>query len=126
MAKVKVAINGFGRIGRLVYRQIYNMEGIDIVAINDLTSPKVLAHLLKYDSAQGRFNVEVSSTDSTIVVNGEAVTIYAQKDPALIPWGKHDVDVVLECTGFFADTEKASAHITEGAKKSSYFSTCNG
>ena len=117
MAKVKVAINGFGRIGRLVYRQIYNMEGIDIVAINDLTSPKVLAHLLKYDSAQGRFNVEVSSTDNTIVVNGEAVTIYAQKDPALIPWGKHDVDVVLECTGFFADTEKASAHITAGAKK---------
>ena len=117
MAKVKVAINGFGRIGRLVYRQIYNMEGIDVVAINDLTSPKVLAHLLKYDSAQGRFNVEVSSTDSTIVVNDEAITIYAQRDPALIPWGQHDVDVVLECTGFFADTEKASAHITAGAKK---------
>jgi glyceraldehyde 3-phosphate dehydrogenase len=117
MAKVKVAINGFGRIGRLVYRQIYNMEGIDVVAINDLTSPKVLAHLLKYDSAQGRFNQEVTSTDSTITVNGEAVTIYAQKDPAQIPWGQHDVDVVLECTGFFADKDKASAHITAGAKK---------
>ena len=117
MAKVKVAINGFGRIGRLVYRQIYNMEGIDIVAINDLTSPKVLAHLLKYDSAQGRFDQEVTSTDNTITVNGETVTIYAQKDPALIPWGQHDVDVVLECTGFFADKDKASAHITAGAKK---------
>ena len=117
MAKVKVAINGFGRIGRLVYRQIYNMEGIDIVAINDLTSPKVLAHLLKYDSAQGRFNAEVTSTDSTITVNGEEVTIYAQRDPALIPWGKHEVDVVLECTGFFTSKESASAHITAGAKK---------
>ena len=113
MTKVKVAINGFGRIGRLVYRQIYNMEGIDVVAINDLTSPKVLAHLLKYDSAQGRFGQEVTSTDNTITVNGETVTIYAQKDPAQIPWGQHDVDVVLECTGFFADKDKASAHITD-------------
>jgi glyceraldehyde 3-phosphate dehydrogenase len=117
MAKVKIAINGFGRIGRLVYRQIYNMEGIDVVAINDLTSPKVLAHLLKYDSAQGRFDADVTSTDSTISVNGEVVTIYAQRDPALIPWGKHEVDVVLECTGFFTDKEKATAHITAGAKK---------
>jgi glyceraldehyde 3-phosphate dehydrogenase len=117
MAKVKVAINGFGRIGRLVYRQIYNMEGIDVVAINDLTSPKVLAHLLKYDTAQGRFNAEVSSTDSTMSVNGESITIYAQRDPALIPWASHDVDVVLECTGFFTDKTKAEAHITAGAKK---------
>ncbi len=79
MSTVKVAINGFGRIGRLVYRQIYQMEGIDVVAINDLTSPKVLAHLLKYDSAQGRFEVEVKATDSSIIVNGDEVKIYAQK-----------------------------------------------
>jgi glyceraldehyde 3-phosphate dehydrogenase len=117
MAKVKVAINGFGRIGRLVFRQIYNMDGIEVVAINDLTSPKVLAHLLKYDTAQGRFNAEVSSTDSTVSVNGESITIYAQRDPSLIPWATHDVDVVLECTGFFTDKAKAEAHITAGAKK---------
>src|SRR5690349_21967484 len=103
MSSVKVAINGFGRIGRLVYRQIYNMEGIDVVAINDLTSPKVLAHLLKYDSAQGRFNEEVKSTENSIVVNGEEIKIYAQKNPAEIAWKSHDVDVVLECTGFFTD-----------------------
>jgi glyceraldehyde 3-phosphate dehydrogenase len=117
MSTVKVAINGFGRIGRLVYRQIYQMEGIDVVAINDLTSPKVLAHLLKYDSSQGRFDAEVRSTEDSIVVNGEAVRIYAQKDPAQIPWKDHDVDVVLECTGFFADKDKASAHIKAGAKR---------
>jgi glyceraldehyde 3-phosphate dehydrogenase len=117
MSKVKVAINGFGRIGRLVYRQIYNMEGIDVVAINDLTSPKVLAHLLKYDSAQGRFNEEVKSTEDAIVVNGEEVKIYAQKNPAEIPWGTHNVDVVLECTGFFTDKTKAEAHLKAGAKR---------
>lgn len=117
MAKVKVAINGFGRIGRLVFRQIYNMDGIEVVAINDLTSPNVLAHLLKYDTAQGRFNAEVTSTDSTVSVNGESITIYAQRDPSLIPWATHDVDVVLECTGFFTDKSKAEAHITAGAKK---------
>ncbi len=100
---VKVAINGFGRIGRLVYRQIYNMEGIDVVAINDLTSPAVLAHLLKYDTAQGRFNEDVKATENSITVNGEEVRIYAQKNPADIPWGEHGVDVVLECTGFFTD-----------------------
>ncbi|TAH05813.1 MAG: type I glyceraldehyde-3-phosphate dehydrogenase, partial [Sphingobacteriales bacterium] len=117
MSTVKVAINGFGRIGRLVYRQIYNMKGIDIVAINDLTSPKVLAHLLKYDTAQGRFDAEVSATDNSIVVNGDEIKIYAQKDPAQIPWGSHQVDVVLECTGFFTDKDKAAAHITAGARK---------
>jgi glyceraldehyde 3-phosphate dehydrogenase len=116
MSTVKVAINGFGRIGRLVFRQIYNMEGIDVVAINDLTSPKVLAHLLKYDSAQGRFNDEVTSTENSIVVNGEEVKIYAQKDPAQIPWGDHQVDVVIESTGFFTDKAKAEAHLTAGAK----------
>ena len=117
MSAVKVAINGFGRIGRLVFRQIYNMEGIEVVAINDLTSPKVLAHLLKYDSAQGRFEENVTSTENAIVVNGHEVKVYAQKDPAQIPWGSHQVDVVIESTGFFADAEKAQAHITAGAKR---------
>ncbi|AEI50896.1 type I glyceraldehyde-3-phosphate dehydrogenase [Runella slithyformis] len=117
MTKVKVAINGFGRIGRLAYRQIYNMPDIDVVAINDLTSPSVLAHLLKYDTAQGRFNEDVTSTDNSIIVNGDEVRIYAQKNPAEIPWGAHEVDVVLECTGFFTDKDKATAHITAGAKR---------
>src|SRR5947209_3357823 len=117
MSTVKVAINGFGRIGRLVFRQIYNMEGIDVVAINDLTSPKVLAHLLKYDSAQGRFEENVTSTENAIVVNGHEIKIYAQKDPAQIPWASHDVDVVIESTGFFADKDKAEAHIKAGAKR---------
>lgn len=117
MSKVKVAINGFGRIGRLVYRQIYNMEGIDVVAINDLTSPKVLAHLLKYDTAQGRFNEDVTATETAIVVNGDTINVYAQKDPSQIPWKEHDVDVVLECTGFFADRAKSEAHLAAGAKK---------
>ncbi|MBS1975339.1 MAG: type I glyceraldehyde-3-phosphate dehydrogenase, partial [Bacteroidetes bacterium] len=106
-----------GRIGRLVYRQIYKKEGIDVVAINDLTSPKVLAHLLKYDSAQGRFDAEVKSTENSIVVNGDEVKIYAQKNPAEIPWKQHDVDVVLECTGFFTDKTKAEAHLAAGAKR---------
>lgn len=114
---VKVAINGFGRIGRLVFRQIYNMEGIDVVAINDLTSPQVLAHLLKYDSAQGRFNEDVSATENSIVVNGHDIKIYAQKDPAQIPWGQHNVDVVIESTGFFTDKAKAEAHLKAGAKR---------
>ena len=117
MSTVKVAINGFGRIGRLVFRQIYNMQGIDVVAINDLTSPAVLAHLLKYDSAQGRFDQKVTSTENSIIVNGHEVKIYAQKDPAQIPWGSHGVDVVIESTGFFTDKAKAEAHITAGAKR---------
>ncbi len=117
MSTVNVAINGFGRIGRLVFRQIYNMEGIDVVAINDLTSPKVLAHLLKYDSAQGRFEGDVKSTENSIVVNGDEVKIYAQKDPAQIPWGEHQVDVVIESTGFFTDKAKAEAHLKAGAKR---------
>ena len=117
MSTVKVAINGFGRIGRLVFRQIYNMDGIDVVAINDLTSPAVLAHLLKYDSAQGRFSQTVTHTENSIAVNGHEVKIYAQKDPSQIPWGSHGVDVVIESTGFFTDAEKAKAHITAGAKR---------
>src|SRR3954468_13534624 len=117
MSTVKVAINGFGRIGRLVYRQIFNMEGIEVVAVNDLTSPAVLAHLLKYDSAQGRFNENVKATENAISVNGKEVKIYAQKDPSQIPWGQHGVDVVIESTGFFTDKAKAEAHITAGAKR---------
>jgi glyceraldehyde 3-phosphate dehydrogenase len=117
MSTVKVAINGFGRIGRLAFRQIHGLQGIDVVAINDLTSPKVLAHLLKYDSAQGRFEEEVKSTENSIVVNGKETKIYAQKNPAEIPWKEHEVDVVLECTGFFTDKEKAEAHLKAGAKR---------
>ncbi|MBK7690887.1 MAG: type I glyceraldehyde-3-phosphate dehydrogenase [Bacteroidetes bacterium] len=117
MSTIKVAINGFGRIGRLVYRQIYNMQGIDVVAINDLTSPATLAHLLKYDSAQGRFEKTVSATEDAIIVENDTIKVYAQKDPAQIPWGAHEVDVVLECTGFFTDKDKAMAHITAGAKR---------
>ena len=116
MSTVKVAINGFGRIGRLVYRQIYNMEGIDVVAINDLTSPKVLAHLLKYDSAQGRFEVDVKLRRFNYG-KWDEIKIYAQKDPAQIPWGQHEVDVVIESTGFFTDKAKAEAHIKAGAKR---------
>jgi glyceraldehyde 3-phosphate dehydrogenase len=116
MAK-KVAINGFGRIGKLVFRQIYNMEGIDVVAINDLTDAETLAHLLKYDTAQGRFNETVEAGENCIIVNGDKINVYAQRDPSQIPWASHDVDVVLECTGFFTDAEKAAAHITAGAKK---------
>lgn len=117
MSKKKVAINGFGRIGRLVFRQIYNMEGIDVVAINDLTDSATLAHLLKYDTAHGRFNEKVEAAENAIIVNGEKINIYAQKDPSLIPWANHDVDVVLECTGFFTAEEKAALHIKAGAKK---------
>lgn len=117
MNSVKVAINGFGRIGRLVFRQIYDMKGIDVVAVNDLTSPTVLAHLLKYDSAQGRFHADVKAGEGSIIVNGDTIKVYTQKDPALIPWKDHGVDVVLECTGFFTDKDKAAAHITAGARK---------
>jgi glyceraldehyde 3-phosphate dehydrogenase len=93
------------------------MEGIDVVAINDLTSPSVLAHLLKYDSAQGRFEQKVEATENSIIVNGDEVKIYAQKNPADIPWAQHNVDVVLECTGFFTDKDKASSHLSAGAKR---------
>ena len=114
---VKVAINGFGRIGRLAFRQMFGAEGYEIVGINDLTDAKTLAHLLKYDSAQGRYNKDVTVSGDSIVVDGKEVKIYAQRNPADLPWGDLGVDVVLECTGFFADKEKASAHITAGAKK---------
>ena len=116
---VKVAINGFGRIGRLAFRQMFDAEGYEVVAINDLTSPKMLAHLLKYDSSQGKYKYcdAVEAGEDSITVNGKTIRIYAEKDAKDIPWGKHDVDVVLECTGFYTSKEKASAHIAAGAKK---------
>ena len=116
---VKVAINGFGRIGRLAFRQMFGAEGYEVVAINDLTSPKMLAHLLKYDSAQGRYEKAdtVSAGEDSITVDGKTIKIYAEKDAANLPWGDLDVDVVLECTGFYTSKDKAMAHITAGAKK---------
>ena len=119
MANVKVAINGFGRIGRLAFRQMFDAEGYEVVAINDLTSPKMLAHLLKYDSAQGRFKYadSVVAGEDCITVNGKTIKIYAEKDAANLPWAEYDVDVVLECTGFYCSKEKSMAHINAGAKK---------
>ena len=121
---VKVAINGFGRIGRLAFRQMFDAEGYEVVAINDLTSPKMLAHLLKYDTAQGSFcgrigegKHTVSATEDSIIVDGKEIKIYAEKDANNCPWGKLDVDVVLECTGFYTSKEKSMAHINAGAKK---------
>jgi glyceraldehyde-3-phosphate dehydrogenase, type I len=119
MAAVKVAINGFGRIGRLAFRQMFGAEGYEIVAINDLTNPKMLAHLLKYDSAQGRYakGDTVEAKEDAIVVDGKEIKIYAQRDPKDLPWAELGVDVVLECTGFFVSKEKSQAHIDAGAKK---------
>ncbi|MFQ9511043.1 MAG: type I glyceraldehyde-3-phosphate dehydrogenase, partial [Lachnospiraceae bacterium] len=116
---VKVAINGFGRIGRLAFRQMFGAEGYEVVAINDLTSPSMLAHLLKYDSAQGRYKLadKVESTEDSIIVDGKEIKIYAKPNPEELPWGELGVDVVLECTGFFTKKDKAAAHIKAGAKK---------
>lgn len=114
---VKVAINGFGRIGRLAFRRIQEVEGIEVVAINDLTPVKQLVHLLKYDTTQGRFKGEASEGEGVIVVNGKEVKAFANANPAELPWGELGVDVVLECTGFFTSKEKAEAHIQAGAKK---------
>ena len=117
---VKVAINGFGRIGRLAFRQMFGAEGYEIVAINDLTSPKMLAHLLKYDSTQGNYAAQghvVEAGEDNIVVDGKKITIYAKANAAELPWGELDVDVVLECTGFYTSKAKAQAHIDAGAKK---------
>ena len=113
---VRVAINGFGRIGRLAFRQMINADGYEIVAINDLTSPDMLAYLLKYDTTHGRFDGTVEAKESSIVVNGKEITIYAEKDAANLPWKALDVDVVLECTGFYTSKDKAMAHINAGAK----------
>lgn len=119
MAKYRVAINGFGRIGRLAFRQMFGAEGYEIVAINDLTSPTMLAHLLKYDSAQGRYALgdTVVAGEDSITVDGKEIKIYAKPNPEELPWGELNVDVVLECTGFFASKDKAAAHIKAGAKK---------
>ena len=121
---VKVAINGFGRIGRLAFRQMFGAEGYEVVAINDLTSPAMLAHLLKYDTAQGSYcgrvgeNLHtVEATENSIIVDGKEIIIYAEKNAADCPWGKLGVDVVLECTGFYTSKEKSMAHIQAGAKK---------
>ncbi len=116
---VKVAINGFGRIGRLAFRQMFGAEGYEVVAINDLTSPAMLAHLLKYDSAQGRYALAdtVSAGEDSITVDGKTIKIYAEKDAANLPWGEIGVDVVLECTGFYTSKAKSQAHIDAGAKK---------
>ena len=121
---VKVAINGFGRIGRLAFRQMFGAEGYEVVAINDLTSPAMLAHLLKYDTAQGAYcgamgenKHTVEATENSIIVDGKEIKIYAEKNAADCPWGALDVDVVLECTGFYCSKEKSMAHITAGAKK---------
>ena len=132
MANVKVAINGFGRIGRLAFRQMFGAKGYQIVAINDLTSPKMLAHLLKYDTAQGSYLAQGHTVDyrdavvnekgkvvtpGAIIVDGKEIKIYAEKDAAKCPWKRNRVDVVLECTGFYCSKEKSMAHITAGAKK---------
>lgn len=116
---VKVAINGFGRIGRLAFRQMFGAEGYDIVAINDLTGPKMLAQLLKYDSAQGRYEKAdtVVAGEDSITVDGKTIKIYAEKEASNLPWKDLDVDVVLECTGFYASKDKAQAHIDAGAKR---------
>ena len=116
---VKVAINGFGRIGRLAFRQMFGADGYEVVAINDLTDPKMLAHLLKYDSAQGRYALcdKVQAKDDAIVVDGKEIKIYKEADAKNLPWGEIGVDVVLECTGFYTSKDKAQAHIAAGAKK---------
>ena len=116
---VKVAINGFGRIGRLAFRQMFGHEGSEIVAINDLTDPKMLAHLLKYDSSQGNYarDHDVSYTENSIIVDGKEITIYKEPDAKNLPWGELGVDVVLECTGFYCSKAKSQAHIDAGAKK---------
>ena len=115
---IKIAINGFGRIGRLAFRQMFGMADYEIVAINDLTSPDMLAHLLKYDSAQKRYEGhDIKATENSIIVDGKEIKIYKEADPANLPWRALDVDVVLECTGFFAKKDKSMAHINAGAKK---------
>mgnify|MGYP004502768973 FL=1 len=116
---MKVAINGFGRIGRLAFRQIFHKPGFEVVAINDLTSPEMLAYLLKYDSAQKKYELAdtISHTDDSIIVDNEEIKIFKEPDPNNLPWKELDVDVVLECTGFFTSKEKSEAHINAGAKK---------
>jgi glyceraldehyde 3-phosphate dehydrogenase len=113
----RIAINGFGRIGRLVFQGIIKNNDVEIVGINDLTDAKTLSHLLKYDSAHGKFDGEVSYNENSIIVNGKQIRIYAEKNPAQLPWGELNVDVVIESTGRFVDKESASQHLVAGAKK---------
>ncbi len=113
----KIAINGFGRIGRLTFRNLIENDNVEIVAINDLTATDMLAHLLKYDSAHGRFNGTVEHTDNSLIVNGKEITVYAQRDPETLPWAELGIDVVIESTGFFRDAEGMGKHIKAGAKK---------
>ncbi len=117
MSKIKVAINGFGRIGRQAFKLALEKEELEVVAINDLTSTQVLAHLLKYDSAYGRYPGKISFNDKAVVVEGREYPVYAEKDPAVLPWAKLQVDVVIESTGRFTDSEKAAAHLKAGAKR---------
>ena len=117
MKKIKVAINGFGRIGRVSFRVMMERDNIDIVAINDLTDSKTLAHLLKYDSVHGIMNADVKWDDTAIIINGKRIIICAEKDPANLPWKELDIDVVIESTGHFLDKESAGKHITAGAKR---------
>ena len=115
---IKIAINGFGRIGRLAFRQMFGSEQYEITAINDLTSPEMLAHLLKYDTAQKRYEGHtIESTEDSIIVDGKEIKIFKEADPNNLPWGELDIDVVFECTGFFTSKEKSMAHINAGAKK---------
>ena len=113
----KIAINGFGRIGRLTFRNLIESDKVEIIAINDLTAVDMLAHLLKYDSAHGRFNGTVEHTENSLIVNGKEITVYAQRDPETLPWAELNIDVVIESTGFFRDAESMGKHIKAGAKK---------
>ena len=117
MKKIKVAINGFGRIGRVTLRALLNHENIEVLAINDLADNKTMAHLFKYDSVHGRFNGTVKTAENSIVVNGKGIRVFSQKDPANLPWGELGIDIVVESTGLFLNREKASAHLKAGAKK---------
>ncbi|WP_161878594.1 type I glyceraldehyde-3-phosphate dehydrogenase [Alkalibacterium sp. MB6] len=114
---VKVAINGFGRIGRLAFRRIQDVEGLEVVAVNDLTDPAMLVHLLKYDTAQGRFDADVTIGEDKFTVNGKDIKVFSERNPQDLPWGDLGVDIVLECTGFFTSQEKAGLHLEAGAKR---------
>lgn len=119
--KTRVAINGFGRIGRCAFKIALERSDLEVVAVNDLTDTKTLAHLLKHDSSYGTYQHDIKATENGFTVNGHHIKALAEKDPAALPWGAHGIDVVIECTGFFVDPAKAKAHIDPaGAKKSSY------
>ncbi|HLC82516.1 MAG TPA: type I glyceraldehyde-3-phosphate dehydrogenase, partial [Bacteroidia bacterium] len=117
MKKIKVAINGFGRIGRVTLRILLTRDNIEVVAINDLTDSKTLAHLLKYDSVHGKINADIQVEEKAIIINGKRISVFAEKDPTNLPWKNLDIDVVIESTGFFLDKATAGKHITAGAKK---------